>query len=183
MYTDEELIELLSRDEAEAIKGIYRKYWNELLDYAFGLIHDEAQAKDIVQEMFVRMVAKEYLKGIQSSLRSYLFLSVKRDCVRFLQREPAIETLDTSLEDSFERFISATHKDHSAHSIILKELELHYEKELSGLPLRMKQVFELSRKQGFSSREISIRLEVSDQTVKNQITNALRILRGKLQLD
>jgi hypothetical protein len=31
-YTDEELISLLSLDEAEAIKGIYGKYWEALLD-------------------------------------------------------------------------------------------------------------------------------------------------------
>lgn len=179
MTTDEELIELLSLDEEEALKGIYRKYWEALSDYAFSLTGDEAQSKDIVQEVFLRVMVKDYLKGIQTSLKSYLFLTVKRDCVRFLRTQLPTETLD----NSFDQFLVSTHTEHSAHPMMLKELEFHYEKELAGLPPRLKEVFELSRKQGFNSKEISLQLGLSDQTVKNQITHVLRILRGKLQMD
>jgi RNA polymerase sigma factor (sigma-70 family) len=177
-YTDEELIDLLTLDEAEALKVIYNKYWEILLDYAYSFTHDLAAAKDIVQDVFVRMVVKEHFKGIQTNLKSYLQLSIKRDCIRFLHSKFSAVTLD----ESFNEFRAATHKEHSAHPILLKELEFHYEKELAGLSPRLKQVFELSRIQGLSSREISLQLGLSDQTVRNQISHVIGILKRKLPI-
>lgn len=178
-YTDEELIHLLNRDEAEALKGIYRKYWESLLDYSFSFIRDEAESKDIVQEVFVRLVVKDHLKGIQSNLKSYLYLSVKRDCIRYLRNKFS----SVALNDSFHQFLSSTHNEHTAQPIMLKELEYSYEKELTKLSPRLRQVFELSRTQGLSSREISLQLGLSDQTVRNQLSQVIRILKRKLQLN
>lgn len=177
-YTDEELINLLTLDEAQAIKAIYQRYWDVLLNYAFGFTWDEAAAKDIVQDVFVRMVVKDHLKGIQSNLRSYLYLSVKRDCIRFLRTKFSSVTLN----ESFHQFLSSTHNEHAAHPIQLKELEISYEKELTNLSPRLRQVFELSRIEGLSSKEISLQLGVSDQTVRNQLSQVIRILKRKLQL-
>jgi RNA polymerase sigma factor (sigma-70 family) len=178
VYTDEELIDLLRSDEVEAIKGIYRKYWDVLLDHAFSFTRDEAEAKDIVQDVFVRMVVDEHLKKIKSNLKSYLFVCVRRDCIRFLRNKFS----SVSLNDSFHQFLASTHNEHSAHPVILKELQFHYEKELAFLPPRLKQVFELSRDQGLSSKEISLQLGLSDQTVRNQLSQVIRILKTKLQL-
>jgi len=178
-YTDEELINLLSRDEAAALKGIYRKYWEVLLDYTFSFIRDEAESKDIVQDVFVRLVVKEHLKGIQSNLKSYLYLSVKRDCIRYLR----VKFSSVTLDDSFHQFLASTHNEHTAQPMMLKELEYSYEKELTKLSPRLRQVFELSRTQGLSSREISLQLGLSDQTVRNQLSQVIRILKRKLQLN
>lgn len=177
-YTDEELIHLLTLDEAEALKGIYRKYWDVLLDYAFSFIRDEAASKDIVQDVFVRMVVKNHLRGVQTNLRSYLYLSVKRDCIRLLRTKFSSVTLN----DSFHQFVTSTHSEHTAHPTMLKELECSYEKELTKLSPRLREVFELSRIQGLSSREISLQLGLSDQTVRNQLSQVIRILKRKLQL-
>ena len=176
--TDEELIRLLALDEAEAIKSIYGKYWEALLDYAFSFTRDEAEAKDIVQDVFVRIVVKEHWKGIRTNVKAYLYLCVKRDCIRFLRNKFSAKVLD----NSFNQFTASTHSEHAAHPTILKELEFHYEKEVAGLPPRMKEVYELSRKQGLNSREISMQLGLSDQTVRNQLSQVIRILKRKLQL-
>lgn len=177
-YTDEELINLLTLDEAQALKGIYNKYWEILLDHAFSITRDTAAAKDIVQDVFVRLVVKDHLKGIQSNLRSYLYLSVKRDCIRFLRNKFSSVTLN----DSFHQFLTTTHSEHTAHPIMLKELECAYEGELTRLSPRLRQVFELSRIQGLSSREISLQLGLSDQTVRNQLSQVIRTLKRRLQL-
>lgn len=177
VLTDEELIHLLKTDERAAVKEIYKKYWGSLLDYAFSFTRDKAEAKDIVQEVFVRMVVNEHLQGIKDSLKSYLFTCVKRDCVRFLRTRFSTVTLN----DSYHEFLSSTHRENTAQPVQLKELELHFEKELSYLPTRLRQVFELSRHQGLNSREISIQLGTSSQTVRNQLSQVIRILREKLR--
>jgi RNA polymerase sigma-70 factor (ECF subfamily) len=44
----------------------------------------------------------------------------------------------------------------------------------------MREVFELSRNEQLSHREIAERLDISEQTVKKQVQNALKILKAKL---
>jgi RNA polymerase sigma factor (sigma-70 family) len=63
-----------------------------------------------------------------------------------------------------------------------KEFSQIIEKEIAALPDKMRQVFELSRRQNLSRKEIAEKLNLSEKTVKNQITNALKILRGKLDI-
>src|SRR5690606_28396009 len=68
------------------------------------------------------------------------------------------------------------------HVLIEKELAEQIEKEVSFLPPKMREVFELSRKEYLTHKEIAIRLSLSDQTVKKQIHKALKILKPKLRI-
>jgi RNA polymerase sigma-70 factor (ECF subfamily) len=54
------------------------------------------------------------------------------------------------------------------------------EKEIATLPPKMREVFELSRKANLNYREIAEKLNISDNTVKKQMSNALKILRSRL---
>ena len=54
------------------------------------------------------------------------------------------------------------------------------EKEIAALPPKMREIFELSRKANLNYREIADRLNISDKTVKKQMSNALKILRSRL---
>jgi RNA polymerase sigma factor (sigma-70 family) len=65
------------------------------------------------------------------------------------------------------------------HGIRVKLLKEFIEKEVSNLPPKMREIFELSRNEHLSHKEIAHKLEVSEKTVRNQINNALKILRGK----
>jgi len=59
-------------------------------------------------------------------------------------------------------------------------LEVLIEKEIACLPSKMRQVFELSRKANLSHKQIATQLDLSEKTVKNQVNNALKVLKLKL---
>ncbi|MGH2624180.1 MAG: sigma-70 family RNA polymerase sigma factor, partial [Sphingobacterium sp.] len=63
-----------------------------------------------------------------------------------------------------------------------KQLALLIESEIQSLPKKMKEIFILSRKEHLSHKEISEKLNISEKTVKNQVNNALKILRSKFGL-
>lgn len=48
------------------------------------------------------------------------------------------------------------------------------------MPPRMREVFEMSRKQTMSYEEIAEQLGTSEETVKKQVSGALKVLRVKL---
>jgi RNA polymerase sigma factor (sigma-70 family) len=64
--------------------------------------------------------------------------------------------------------------------LILKELHLEVDAAIALLPEKMKLVFSMSRKQEKSIKEIASELDVSAQTVKNQISAALKLLKKSL---
>src|SRR5690606_18562664 len=61
-----------------------------------------------------------------------------------------------------------------------KELSEIIEREINSLPSKMREVFLLRRREYLTHVEIAERLNISQQTVAKQITNALKILRVKL---
>ena len=65
-------------------------------------------------------------------------------------------------------------------NLIAKELSATIEGEIRELPKKMQEVFILSRQQNLSVNEISETLNITPRTVKNQLSNALKILRTKL---
>lgn len=68
------------------------------------------------------------------------------------------------------------------HQIRERQLALKIEREISFLPEKMRQIFELHRKEHLTYKEIAEQLDISDKTVKKQVSNALHILRQRLQL-
>ena len=63
-----------------------------------------------------------------------------------------------------------------------KELKGIIEREIASLPAKMRAVFEMSRNENLSYKEIAEELCISDKTVKKQINNAIKILRKKINL-
>jgi len=63
----------------------------------------------------------------------------------------------------------------------LRELQDALEKVIATLTPQQKKVFELSRMEGLRHEEIAMRLNISRETVKKHVSEALRIVRGQLQ--
>jgi RNA polymerase sigma factor (sigma-70 family) len=61
-----------------------------------------------------------------------------------------------------------------------KELQSVIAAEVAALPERMQEVYRLSRTENLSTKEIAQRLNLSEQTVKNTLSAALKRLREKL---
>ncbi|WP_233260621.1 sigma-70 family RNA polymerase sigma factor [Pedobacter sp. HMWF019] len=63
-----------------------------------------------------------------------------------------------------------------------KQLQFVIDREIAGLPEKMREVFLMSRVSNLSHKEIAAQLGISEQTVSTQIKRALKILRSRLGL-
>jgi RNA polymerase sigma-70 factor (ECF subfamily) len=66
------------------------------------------------------------------------------------------------------------------HRVRQNQLTEIIEREIRALPPRTREIFELSRKGHFTHKQIAEQLNLSEQTVKSTVNNALKILRVKL---
>ncbi len=102
----------------------------------------------------------------------------KRNCPDTSISRSAIKVRNDYL-NSVATFFSHTVNDASL--LDEKEILAIVEAEIQNLPPKMKEIFELSRKENLTHREIAEKLNISDQTVKKQVQNALKILKPKIR--
>lgn len=172
--SDEELLERLKFGDHAAYEEIYKRYWAILFRHARRMISNDEEAKDLVQDLFITLWQKAPDLTIKESLSSYLY-GITRYKVFDLFDKRKVKA--THLE-SLGEFID--HCEYTTDNTVREnELSKLIEQEISFLPTKMREVFELSRKSHLNYQQISQQMEISDQTVKKQIYNAVKILRLK----
>lgn len=174
-FTDIELVHLLKLDDQNAFLEIYNRFQGILYIYACKITKDNDDAEDIVQEVFVYLWDKRSTTILTSSISSYLYSAVRYKFFNLLDRKK----IRTDYRLSFQQFLDQGEYI-TDNYIREKEFSNLIEKEISALPDKMREIFELSRKQYLSRKEIAEKLNLSEKTVKNQINNALKILRKRL---
>ncbi|NGF56352.1 RNA polymerase sigma-70 factor [Parapedobacter sp. SGR-10] len=175
LYSEHELLLALKHGDDRAFAEVYERYWEPLFKQALSMTHDEDMAKDIVQDSFVCLWEKISHTEITKSLRSYLFIAVRsRVLNQFAHGKVQAKYLES--------LASYLTEGENQTDLPLQEkvLQEQIDRQIASLPERMRTIFEMSRKEYMSYKEIADELYLSDKTVKKQISRALKILRVKL---
>jgi len=174
-WGENELFRQFQLGYSAAFEEIYRRYSAVLYQHAYRMLENEADAQDIIQEVFAHLWTKGAELNIPVSLAAYLYVSTRNKVLNVISSKRSYQ----HHLDHLKQFISETDTS-TIEQLNERELILCIEKEVQQLPAKMREVFELSRKATLSHKEIAQQLELSPETVKKQVSNAVRILRHKL---
>ncbi|HVI43740.1 MAG TPA: RNA polymerase sigma-70 factor [Chitinophaga sp.] len=172
---DTELWQLVRTGNLQAYEEIYERYWEPLYESAYWRLYDKAAAKDIVQEVFIYCWQKKEQIQISESVGAYLRAAVRFRILNHLKSEQAREKYSQLAGRELPEITHATEE-----SIASADLLATYQRQLQRLPEKMRQLFIDSRDHGLSVREIAEKHSLSEQTVKNQLSAALKKLREGL---
>lgn len=173
--SDIELIQLLKKSENAAFTEIYNRYGESLAGFAGAKLYHLEDAHDILHDMFVKLWEDRHTLVISVNLKSYLFSAIRYRIIDKIRRNVTREDYASTLH--------ALNTDDNYgidKEIEAKELQEAIEKSLDNLPFRTKQIFHLSRNEHHTVLEIAKMLNLSEQTVKNQLTTALKHLRQSI---
>ena len=174
-YSDEQILSLIQQNSDEsAFTMLYDRYFRILFNYTYSKVNDQFAAQEIVQELFVSIWQQRH-KNTVNSCRSYLFSSVKNLIISYYRKEYTRKFHYDRWEVQSEGSVDLTDQD-----ILTSDLQSRYEQGLHLLPPKCKEVFILSRK-GHSNKEIARQLLISEKTVEQHITKALRVLKEYLK--
>ncbi|NOW96058.1 RNA polymerase sigma factor [Mucilaginibacter sp. SG564] len=176
-FPDSLLVERLRSDDRAAFAEIYRRYKGPLYVHAFHRLQDREETKDLLQQLFATLWENRKHLNIDGYLSGYLFTAVRNRVLKFVARQNVNSRYIASVQSTINN--TSYQSDQLVRE---KELSAIIEKEISALPTKMREIFELSRKQHLSNAEIAEILDISEKTVRNQLNNALSILRSKLGL-
>ncbi len=147
------------------MESLYKFYYRPLCIYALHYLGDEMLAEDIVQDCFIKFWEKSKTEKIAHP-KSYLYMMVRNASLDSLRRMPdnkeVIETAEKQLdeelvEDSF--------------------IEARLWTAIDSLPVQCRKVFLMAKRDGKSYEQISDELKISTNTVRNQVSKALKLLR------
>lgn len=174
--SDAELLMLLKSDNHLAFEEIYKRYWALLYRNARRIIGDD-EATDLVQDIFTTLWEKAPGFAQNNTLSAYLYSAVRNKIINLINRNKLKTSYSKSLAIFYEKGEFVTDQ-------LVREHELAncIEKEIALLPEKMRVVFELSRKQNLSYKQIAEKVSIAEGTVKKQIYNAIKILRTKFDI-
>lgn len=175
LYDDESLLGLLKQDDELAYTALYNRYWERMVTFAYVKLKSGADAKEVVQDVFLDIWNRRFNLQIPGNFQAYISGSVKYKIFTLLaKRKKAIfnyqELQAVPSSRSTEEWLS------------YDQLRADLEKAVLQLPEKCRLVFKLSRESGLSAPEIARHLQISQKTVENHLTKALFRLRKALKL-
>lgn len=153
-------------------KALYTLHWSELYAYAFNILREKGRAEDIVQEVFTDYWNR--METIKAELpRAYLFQAVRNQCARKLKNREfnniQIEQIAALIPELEEQNYA------EVKNRLMEEVE---STATNILPEKCLQIFRLRFYQQLTYKEIASQLDISERTVENQVSKALRLLRN-----
>lgn len=172
--TDEILFSGIKADDYFSFNQLFNRYYSRLCAYAFEITKNRFAAEDIIQEIFVNLWNARHKIEIQGKVLHYLFRASRNASLNFIRNE-------ASRQKSLENY---SFSQAEINNDILEEQEFisFVEDCIEELPERSRQVFKMSRVDGYKQKDIAEKLGVSIKTIKNQIWKSLQYIKSCLEL-
>lgn len=164
----------MSTDRKELFKVRFERHYPRLCSIAYGYVADRDDSEDIVQETFIHIWDKGKDEMSEQDFVAYLTTAVKNRCISFLRRkkDDTVSIDDLPLADQHPA------DDLPADGEAPRSPEEVLEEALATLPPKCKDIFLMAKLKGMKYREIAHALGISEKTVDNQMTKAVKLLRA-----
>jgi RNA polymerase sigma-70 factor (family 1) len=167
------LVESLLKGNLLAFNSLYNEYSNRLYRFAFGYLKSDAEAEELVQEVFTIIWEKRMTLKEELSFKSFLFTIAFNIIKKHFRTK-------TYLSEYLQISNGNTSDNITSQDITYNSLYQYITELVNQLPDRRKEIFIKSRFEGLSTKEIAEKLQISHKTVENQLTEALRFIRANL---
>lgn len=178
--SDQHLVESIQTGDEQAFKQLFYNYYYDLCGFASQMTKSRDQAKDVVQEVFYKLWKGREQWSVYSSLKAYLFQSVRNESLNQIDRMQYRQNMRKEFATREREHIGGKSIKHDDKNEQLLSRIWSIVKEM---PQRRQTVFVLHRKHGLSYKEIAEVLEISRKTVENHMGLALSDIREQIEVD
>lgn len=174
---DSLILQRLRLGDKSAFKDLFDKYFDGLLVMALQFCKEPSDAHDIVQEIFVAFWENNQYNKMNNdvALRGYLFKAVRNRCIDKLGAQ---KRLQSKLEA-----YAYLQKEAAGEAFPAEEKSFDLIKKLQSLPPQTLKVVEMVYFGQKKQKEVALEMDLSPNTVRNQLVRAIKILRKSLAID
>jgi RNA polymerase sigma-70 factor (ECF subfamily) len=167
------LLQIATGDEL-AFRQLFLEFAPQINIRLSRLLANRSVAEDIIQETFLRVwLHRDQLPEIKQ-WRSWILRIAYNRAFTYL-RDQAIH------ERALAKLKVREEEDHTQQAVELRNLKKIIAEAVAQLPPQQKRIYQLNREQGLMISEISDRLDLSPQTIKNTLGLALKSIRHFLE--
>lgn len=175
--SDEELWRAITNDNEPAFATLFERYWELLYNNAYLRLRNHEECEEIVHDVFLSIWERRKTVEIQSC-KAYLLTAVRYQIYNRLRLAKHLK-VHLQIDDQSD-FVLAHNEGENR--LMVQEFHSALSSKLKALPKRCREIFHMSRMNQLSNEEIANELGISRRSVENQITSALKHLRGFYRL-
>lgn len=171
-----DLLVRIRQDDPAAFESLYLQMWEPLFVFAMKRLESEPDAEDVVQNVFTAVWTRRHSLNISTTFKGYLFTAVKYQVVdrlhEMLQSPSGIEDVSQTILPELDDVLNG---------MLAKELQAIIDKEIDELPEKMRQIYLMNLEEHCTISQIAERLQISEQTVRNQLNTARHRMKASLK--
>lgn len=167
------LFEQIKQRNRVAFDTLFRKYYVSLCRFSYIICRSREEAEECVQDMFVGFWEKAPTLQINTSVKAYLYKSSRNYTLNAIQKK---QTEQHYLEE----YASQADLCEDHQTISDTEISELIQTGIKELPEKCREIFVLCKQEGLTYEELAAYLHISEKTVENQMSIALRKLREHL---
>jgi RNA polymerase sigma-70 factor (ECF subfamily) len=179
MMTDESLMQAISTGDKRAFDELYARYAGPLLGYFMKMLwRDREKSEDFVHDLFAKIVNKPEYFDVTRSFKTWVYSVANNMCKNEYKKAEVRKGMSNGLDNHF----SLSDKNSNVMNEVQdKFFQEAFQKSLTILDDKHKEVFSLRHLEGLSIKEIAEVLEISDGTVKSRLFYATKYLAESLK--
>lgn len=172
---DSAIILRLQKGDIQAFELLFRKYYEQLCQWAHQYLQDVDSSEEVVQDLFYNIWTNRDHIEFRVSVKSYLYKAVSNNCKMMLRKQKRHAEIERSLANDQDPFEDP--------SDLLEEEELRkiVDRTLESLPPRSAAIFRMSRFEGRKYSEIAEKMNISVKTVEANMSRALALFRTNFE--
>jgi RNA polymerase sigma-70 factor (family 1) len=171
-YNENELLKLIAEGDKNAFTQIYNNYRNKIYSIAFELTESSAVAEEIVQDVFLKIWVKRSTLNEVDHFRAYLFTITRNYVFTALKRIARKGTIEVNAMEGAPLYYHDTED-----RVLNNEYSRILQAAIDRLPEQQRQVYNLIKKEGLKREEAAAALQLSPETVKSHLAQAMRSVR------
>ena len=172
-YSEQQLLLLIAQGDEAAFSILYNNYRNKIYSIAYELTESTVIAEEIVQDTFLKVWMRRETFGEVIHFKAYLFTITRNYVFSALKRIARRQSLEKMAVQDMPIFYSDTENQ-----LVQKQYEEILKRAVDSLPAKQKQVYKLMKEKGYKRNEVADELQLSSETVKTHLAQAMRSIRA-----
>jgi len=170
----EQLLSRMTEGDQEAFRAIFKMYWKDCYRIAYSKLNSKELAEEATQNIFVSLWERRGQVEIKN-LKAYLFTSIKYQIINIIEAKVLSKKHLGTLSN-----VTQTKNDVEQY-IFEKDLFEAMELALKSLPPKTMRVYQMSRIEHLTGKQIALKLGLSEKSVEYHMSKALKLLRVELK--
>lgn len=152
--------------------GIFRQHEHKLYTLALKLTKSEQTARDIIQEVFLKLWEQRDDIHSINNMEAWLYRITENKVIDFLRKAAADKRLRQKIWCQLGQILNEAEQH-----VAVKEYNEVIKHAIDQLPPQRKLIYQLHREEGMNYQQIAEELQISKHTVKNQLFSAVQSIR------